>query len=89
MWPFKRKRIESHQTTSAEVMKQLTDLTLRVRQLEEEVKANHLHHLKLRGRVYEALGKAPDERSPTNLSDPRLTKEQLRAALHIRRATRN
>jgi len=86
MWLFGRKRrAETHVTTNAEVMRALADMSVRVSVLEEEVKANHLHHLKLRGRVYAALGKAEPERDPDDLTDPKLTKEQIRARLHGRR----
>lgn len=89
MWPFS-KRIRARPITNPDVIEALTLAVQRisalendVKRLDEEVKVNLLHHQKLRGRVYEALG-AEKGSGGGDLSDPRLTKAEIRARLHGR-----
>lgn len=63
------------------------DLTDAVDRLQEQHERLRAEHMKLRGRVYALWGKAgaPEEaEAPTSLTDPRLTKAQVRAALVAR-----
>lgn len=90
MFQFLR-RPKVRQITDRDLVESLTklnrDLQNHVDTLTEALDRLRAEHLKLRGRVYAlwGAGRDPEEaQEPTSLQDPRLTKAQVRAALHAR-----
>jgi len=94
MWPFKRNAVRA--MTESELVQVISKLQTRVMGLEDRLEALDGQHRSLRGRVYALWGKEPPHTdaapaaggSPASsgggelsLTDPRLTKDQLRHRL--------
>jgi len=86
MWPFKR-RAKAHETTTADVMASLVSISRRLDAMADSIEANYAAHRSLAGRVHRLWGKggdpieAPQTPAELPLSDPKLTKAELRARL--------
>lgn len=83
MWPFKKRTARVDNATASDLFDVLRQYKKDIELLREDHETLKAQHLKLRGRVYAQFGKGVDDNAdqPLDLNDPRLTKDQLRAAL--------